>query len=35
MKNREFEFRWEVFFFISLESPIGYFKIYKVDPTYP
>ena len=45
MKNRELNFGplkrgvlvpyGKYSFFISLESPIGYFKIYKVDTTYP
>ena len=44
MKNREFNFGplkrgvlvpyGKHSFFISLESPIGYFEIYKVDKTY-
>ena len=45
MKNRELNFGplkrgvlvpyGKHSFFISLESPIGYFEIYKVDKTYP
>ena len=45
MKNRELNFGplkrgvlvpyGKYSFFISLESPIGYFEIYKVDKTYP
>ena len=45
MKNKEWisvlgsEVYWyhmgSILFFISLESPIGYFEIYKVDTTYP